>query len=147
MEAGLHSPRLNYPQGSYIIKILKQESGDLQGSLYFPNTSKTVVFSSLWGLITQIDSDIAYNRFPQSTFEMRRWTKRTGLQKKTKDERYKSQSVSSPSLCSFLVQILYYQNATWQGTIHWIEGRKTKGFRSEFEMLKLLEEAAGRPKK
>jgi len=43
--------------------------------------------------------------------------------------------------CSFLVQIQFRQNATWQGRIVWMEERKTIIFRSLLELMVLLEEA------
>ena len=43
---------------------------------------------------------------------------------------------------TFTIQIKFTRNATWQGSITWIEGRKTQNFRSELEMLKLMSEAA-----
>lgn len=42
---------------------------------------------------------------------------------------------------SFLVRIQYRQNASWQGTIQWLEEKKTRRFRSELEMMMLIHEA------
>ena len=39
-----------------------------------------------------------------------------------------------------LIRILYTQNATWQGTIEWIEGEKTKTFGSALELVSLINE-------
>jgi len=40
---------------------------------------------------------------------------------------------------SFLVEILYQQNATWQGTIKWINEGKSQNFRSALELLRLID--------
>lgn len=42
---------------------------------------------------------------------------------------------------TFTIQIQFRQNATWQGIIDWAEGGKSRRFRSELEMLKLMMEA------
>lgn len=42
---------------------------------------------------------------------------------------------------SFVVNIQFQQNATWQGTITWIEQKKTVRFRSTLEMIKLMDSA------
>lgn len=42
---------------------------------------------------------------------------------------------------TFLVQILNTQNATWQGTITWTDGKRQENFRSALEMIKLLDSA------
>ena len=37
------------------------------------------------------------------------------------------------------MKILNKQNATWQGSITWVEGQQTQCFRSALEMLKLMD--------
>jgi len=43
---------------------------------------------------------------------------------------------------TFLVNIQFQQNATWQGTITWTEKNLTQRFRSTLEMIKLMDDAA-----
>ncbi|MDR9755306.1 MAG: hypothetical protein ACN4A7_05985 [Thermacetogeniaceae bacterium] len=42
---------------------------------------------------------------------------------------------------SFLVRIQFQDNATWQGTIHWLNEQKTQTFRSLLELITLIKEA------
>ena len=42
---------------------------------------------------------------------------------------------------SFIIKILFTNNHTWQGEITWVEENKTLPFRSELEMLKLMDSA------
>lgn len=42
---------------------------------------------------------------------------------------------------TFTIQVKFRQNSTWQGSITWVEAKKTQLFRSTLEMLKLMEEA------
>lgn len=44
---------------------------------------------------------------------------------------------------TFVVQILGKQNSTWQGTITWTDGGKTKPFRSALELIRLIDSAMG----
>lgn len=39
---------------------------------------------------------------------------------------------------TFCVRIYFCQNASWQGSIQWLEGRKTLFFRSMLEMSMLM---------
>ncbi len=41
----------------------------------------------------------------------------------------------------FIVSIQFQQNATWQGSIQWVNENRTQKFRSALEMLKLMDEA------
>lgn len=42
---------------------------------------------------------------------------------------------------TFVVRILNTDNATWQGTVVWTEGKKTVPFRSALELLRLIDGA------
>jgi len=42
---------------------------------------------------------------------------------------------------AFEVMVYNKQNATWQGRIQWIDQKQKQNFRSELEMLKLMNEA------
>lgn len=42
---------------------------------------------------------------------------------------------------AFVVRILNTDNATWQGTVTWTEGKKTISFRSALELLRLIDGA------
>ncbi len=41
----------------------------------------------------------------------------------------------------FILRVQFRQNATWQGNIEWLEGKKSRPFRSILEMSKLMQEA------
>ena len=40
---------------------------------------------------------------------------------------------------TFMVKVQYRQNASWQGTIRWLEGNVEKPFRSTLELIKLMD--------
>ena len=40
---------------------------------------------------------------------------------------------------SFIVNILQLQNASWQGTVTWVEDNKTQSFRSALELIRLID--------
>ena len=42
---------------------------------------------------------------------------------------------------TFVVQVQYRQNATWQGTVTWLEEGKQSHFRSALELIKLMDSA------
>lgn len=42
---------------------------------------------------------------------------------------------------TFIIQVQFRQNASWQGTITWAEKKKTMRYRSTLEMLKLMDSA------
>ncbi len=45
---------------------------------------------------------------------------------------------------TFIINVTHRQNETWQGSVTWADQNKTEYFRSELELLKLMEEAMQR---
>ncbi len=39
---------------------------------------------------------------------------------------------------TFLVRIMFRQNATWQGSVTWLEGKREQSFRSALELIRLI---------
>lgn len=48
---------------------------------------------------------------------------------------------SKESELTFVVKIIDTQNATWQGTVTWTNGREAQNFRSALELMKLISSA------
>ena len=42
---------------------------------------------------------------------------------------------------TFFLRILFRQNASWQGSLLWVEGRQEQSFRSALELIMLLDNA------
>lgn len=42
---------------------------------------------------------------------------------------------------TFVVNVLFRQNASWQGNIQWVNQNKTRSFRSTLELIKLMDSA------
>lgn len=40
---------------------------------------------------------------------------------------------------TFLVHIVSRRNSTWQGTVTWMEKKKTENFRSMLELIKMID--------
>ena len=42
---------------------------------------------------------------------------------------------------TFIINIVDRKNATWQGSVSWVEGKQEMRFRSALELLKLMDSA------
>lgn len=42
---------------------------------------------------------------------------------------------------TFVISVLFRQNATWQGTVRWLNRDQTQRFRSTLELISLMEDA------
>ncbi len=85
-------------------------------------------------------------RFPQVTHEYRSFRKGAGGEERMEDAMLKPrEELTLPSEAgeagTFIVHVQFRQNASWQGKIQWVEGKKTQSFRSTLELMKLMDEA------
>lgn len=44
---------------------------------------------------------------------------------------------------TFVVDVLYRNASTWQGRIRWVEGDRMQNFRSELELIHLMDSVLG----
>lgn len=88
--------------------------------------------------------------FPQALTRLRQFSGQADEVVKIETEvpRYMDDSsleIKSGKKSTFVVQILFRQNSTWQGTVTWTEKGETQKFRSTLELLKLIDSAVDIP--
>lgn len=109
------------------------------GSLSSPFYAQTMYFHSLFELILlleRIQDDLGY---PEQAMDLR-----TFQTFATQPEHRPGQLASGARvLGTFRISIFFRQNATWQGTLHWVEKDEIANFRSVLELAKLLDSALG----
>ena len=89
--------------------------------------------------------------FPQPSFCPRGWRddarQRERCRKRPKEvKRYMSDEIFKEKRgekATFVVQVQFRQNATWQGTVTWAEKNETRHFRSTLELLRLMDQSLG----
>lgn len=121
--------------------------GDFSGELLNPYTAAPIPFSNLAALLGEMDRVMDRLGFPQPFVEHRtfrgagrpRHQDNEGSLTRFMDELTFESKAGQRA--TFIIQIQFRQNSTWQGTITWSEEKKTKHFRSTLEMLKLMDDA------
>lgn len=130
------------------IYIFSSENLELSGYLYSDYFEASCEFKTAWEMVDILER--LYNRlsFPQAGFEFRSFEDKgsknarteVGLVSNTRHDQNEAAAEQS-SNATFVVRVQFRQNATWQGTVDWLDGKKTKHFRSTLELLKLMDEA------
>ena len=94
-------------------------------------------FKGLCQLFLGINDMLDQNNFPKSFFELRKF-----------NEPFEQSNLStvlsnqiSSKLASFRIRILFRQNASWQGSVYWIEGNQEVFFRSVLELIVMMDDA------
>lgn len=78
--------------------------------------------------------------YPQPTHQLRQMRPRSqSSEKRMMDMAQNADKLQESQQPTFMVKVQYRQNASWQGTIRWLEGNVEKPFRSTLELIKLMD--------
>lgn len=82
-------------------------------------------------------------RFPESSVVLREFSPEKRAMEKLHEKSVEYQQLMEQSgICAtFHIFVKYRQNATWQGSVTWVEKKEKQQFRSALELLKLIESA------
>jgi hypothetical protein len=134
-----------HPRATYKVLVTRQDEG-ASCSVVNLRTGKHTGSFSMWGFIKAIEADMAENRAPQFRMQYRSWG--SGRPEGSLPasnvvllENAREKKLSKPCQATFIVKVLFMQNATWQGTVQWIEGRQSRHYRSTNELLNLIDDA------
>ena len=109
----------------------------LRGRLYNAALHEAAPFANLMQFLLQVESLLEQLQFPQS-FD----TSRTFSRPAAKPVETGGLPGSRDGACATVrIRILFRQNASWQGTVSWLEGGQEEGFRSVLELVKLMDSA------
>ena len=123
-----------------IVAVDNYSSADFSGNLYNPFYKQCVQIKSFQQLIKEIDSLMDEIGCPMSGMEKRTFTKHSYVDVRAMLLEDKTQ-VPRGKEGTFAIRIQYRNNASWQGTIRWMEGDAEECFRSVLEMFWLIDSA------
>ena len=110
--------------------------GELRGRFYHPGNPTGVAFLSLTQFLQEMERLLDAISFPDS-FQ----TLRTFSDHSTETELPREIHYQPGKMATFALRILFRQNASWQGTVVWQEGRREQTFRSVLELILLMSSA------
>jgi hypothetical protein len=133
-----------YPKSTY--KILYSRNADGNPGYYVLNlaTGLSIFASSIWEMLKSMESDLSANKFPQSVVQYRAWGAGKAPGRKQGNsgfQGFRAGPLPESGKPTFVIRVLYRQNATWQGSIQWIEASQARQYRSMNELLSLMDEA------
>ena len=121
-----------------IIAIDLYDSVEFCGRLYNPFYNQCIQIKSFQQLIKELDTLMDEIGCPMSGMEKRTFTKHSNGAERAVLLMDKSQATRGKT-ATFAIRIQYRNNASWQGTIKWIEGDAEECFRSVLELFWLLD--------
>ena len=123
-------------KSTYILTIADYKKKRLSGVIYCPLLEKTYAFDNLMQFLLLMESLMDEASFPQRGVEHRAFQ----VAASTPVVRSLSEKPAT-RLATFTINVLFRQNASWQGSIIWNEQNLESHFRSVLELITLLDDA------
>ncbi len=128
----------------YIDRTVKNEAA---GFIVHHAENKAWRYENISGFLKLCEKTLNNADYPQHTHVLRRLSRESGCDIKKK-EGINAMAVTVKDIIqnsepTFLINVKYRQNASWQGTIKWLEANTEKNFRSTLELIKLMDDAVG----
>lgn len=111
-------------------------SGELSGRFYNPYLENGKEFISLTQFLLEMEQALDSMDFPQSFTATRTFASPPVLKTGPPGAAYRP-----GRLATFAVRILFRQNASWQGSVVWLEEDREQSFRSALELILLMNNA------
>lgn len=135
-----------------LIRIFSYEDQVLTGSVSNEFYGRTMYFRDVVQMAAILESLFDSLSFPQSSMAYRSF-RTPGRRRPMRQANFMKaggvvQTAANESIvnkekekASFVVHVQFRQNATWQGTITWVDKGVSQHFRSVLEMIRLMTEA------
>lgn len=124
-------------KSTYMLSIADYRDKCLSGTLYCPLLDRSYAFGNLMQLLLLMEALMDEANFPQRGVEQRafRVTATDGV------SRSPAEKAAKAPLATFTINVLFRQNASWQGSVIWNERKLESHFRSVLELITLMDEA------
>lgn len=122
--------------------VTSYSDGVMKGFIHNEYYDKSIPFVDSLDFLKKLESLFDTLSFPSRFEDYRRFKapaeKRT---RKITQERADTAMSEKDSKATFVIHVQFRQNATWQGTIQWVDENKQQSFRSTLEMIRLVDDA------
>jgi hypothetical protein len=133
----LQKTALENPSRTSVVCVDSYDNGVLAGRIISPHLSAEVAFHSTMEFIKEIESLLGEMQFPQSFSTNRSFRPLSDL----KTTAFMPSAAKKGQVATFFLRILFRQNASWQGSVTWMENGRSESFRSALELIFLTDSA------
>lgn len=135
----MRSNFIPYEMKTTYLKIYSYDGRNPLGILENSYYNKPLYFENLTALLILIETLLDELKNPQRFMEERHFNPENS--RKLVEEAFREPPVQGKPMASFKLNILFRQNASWQGNLVWQEENAESPFRSALELIMLLDEA------
>lgn len=129
---------------SLIICIDSLDGGEWKGKICNPLFKEPLIFENLISFLKLMEQIFNTFDYPQTSMQLRSFQKDEEEGGKYIEllplNKYSfKKNNKEVGLATFLIKVMFRQNASWQGTICWLETGKKENFRSVLELIMLMD--------
>lgn len=136
--------------GRMTVCVDRLDCGEIYGRVLHPVLASPFEYAGVMDLACRMEALFNRMAYPQSSFSARMFCEREprddgAYSREVFDQMSEVRQCETQSgeKATFIVEVKFRQNATWQGTITWVERKKSQWFRSVLELIKLMNDALG----
>lgn len=135
--------KLNHQNGVIRICVDQVEGNRASGRVFSQRLSAPISFTDLGSLLLQLEELLEEQDFPQAFQRIRSFTPKAPeypasvLPENAMAARTVAEAAGEKS--TFALNVLTRRNATWQGSVDWLDGGEPAPFSSDLEFLSLVE--------
>lgn len=118
-----------------ILCVDSYDNSVLQGRFFNPYDKDGQTFTSATDFLVKMENMLDEMNFPQAFNAIRTFAPATVTSTDA------AGTSNSGKVATFGIKILFRQNASWQGSVTWLEGNAEQSFRSFMELLLLIDGA------
>jgi len=112
------------------------EDGILSGRFYNPYLDTGQSFESLTQFLLKMEQALDAMKFPQPYTATRTFTENPGRNTGPPGKAFRH-----GRLATFAIRVIFRQNASWQGSVRWLDTGQEQSFRSVLELIFLMDSA------
>lgn len=128
-----------YGSRTSVIRIVSYDDRSPRGWLINPMLEGKRYFANLTQLLFLIEDLHEELRLPRSSMEMRNFKNES--ERAVRLLQQPPDDTDGKPIATFKLEILFRQNASWQGRLIWIETSSESSFRSTLELINLIDSA------
>jgi hypothetical protein len=126
---------------SSLICIDSYQNKALVGRLYNPYLDSCQNFDNVMQLLILCEELFDMMDYPQPFVQSRKFWVNPSIKESCLEEDGDIGSPPPGKIGNFVLKVVFRQNASWQGSLSWLDQNREESFRSVLELLKLLDEA------
>ena len=123
------------------ISIDSYKNKTFVGKLWLGNENKEIHFCNLMQLLLNIDEMLDTIDYPEETVKCKHFINPSARNASIADAPTLAHEAPCGALATFKLKVLFRQNASWQGTLTWLDNKQEQTFRSNLEMIMLMDSA------